>query len=244
MPMLSHLHATLPGWRLREAARQIWRRTTEPAIERVSPKHTLVTREALKTLRQHVIAVDRADVPGDIVECGVAAGGSAAILGRTLTHRHSPRRLWLCDTFEGLPPLSDRDGDYGINTREVAEKWVGQCRSTRDEVAALLADMHVDLTRVVFLPGLFQDTLPHPGMRQIALLHIDGDWYESTRWPLTQLWPLVSPGGIVQVDDYNIWRGAHDAVEEVLAEHPEVEMRRAGGCPNARWFSNPVKHGA
>jgi O-methyltransferase len=67
---------------------------------------------------------------------------------------------------------------------------------------------------VQFVKGLFQETLPAVTVSPIALLHIDGDWYESVKTCLDNLYDKVSPGGIIQFDDYGYWKGARKAVDE------------------------------
>ena len=68
--------------------------------------------------------------------------------------------------------------------------------------------------QVQFTKGLFQDTLPASDVSQIALLHIDGDWYESVKTCLDNLYDKVAPGGIIQIDDYGDWKGARKATDE------------------------------
>ena len=75
--------------------------------------------------------------------------------------------------------------------------------------------------------GLFQKTLPTTEISKIALLHIDGDWYESVRACLENLYDKVTPGGFIQFDDYGYWKGARKAVDEFLENrHIEAPLRR------------------
>jgi hypothetical protein len=69
---------------------------------------------------------------------------------------------------------------------------------------------------VTFVKGLFQETLPITPLSRIAVLHIDGDWYESVKVCLDSLYDKVVPGGIIQLDDYGYWQGARKAVDEFL----------------------------
>ena len=80
---------------------------------------------------------------------------------------------------------------------------------------------------VQFAKGLFQDTLPSSRIARIALLHIDGDWYESVRTSLEYLYDKVVPGGIIQFDDYGYWKGARKAIDEFLAQRRiEAPLRK------------------
>lgn len=148
------------------------------------------------------------DIAGDVVECGSAQGGSAALMALTLRQLKSQRKLWLFDTFEGLPPPSSQDPDF-----ELANLFTGTCIGTLNEVRELFHRLNV-LHGVEFVKGLFQDALPVNRVPQIALLHIDGDWYESVKVCLEFLYDKVVAGGVIQLDDYGYWKGARKAVDE------------------------------
>jgi O-methyltransferase len=129
---------------------------------------------------------------------------------------------WLClnwhwlvrfgwfDTFKGLPPPTAEDPDF-----EIADLFTGDCVGTVDEVPCLFERLQVS-TGVQLVEGLFQDTLPVAPIQHIAILHIDGDWYESVKACLENLYDKVTPGGVVQLDDYGYWKGARKAVDEFL----------------------------
>lgn len=173
---------------------------------------TMCSDARLRGLYRAVHHVVAQDIPGDIVECGVARGGSAALMGLTLRKLGSNRRLWLFDTFEGLPAPSDADPDFHI-----ANRYTGTCIGRLEEVRANFSRLGiVDGTN--FVKGLFEDTLPTAPIERIAVLHIDGDWYRSVRACLQCLYEKVSPGGVIQFDDYGYWKGARKAVDEFLAE--------------------------
>src|SRR5258708_39355590 len=166
----------------------------------------------LRGLQKAVHQTIAKGVPGDIVECGTARGGSAAFLGMLLKKLDPRRRLWVFDTFEGIPPPTDADPDY-----EIARQFTGAFRGSIEEVTNLFKQFGFsDLT--VPVKGLFEDTLRKSGVGPIAVLHIDGDWYRSVRVCLDELWDRVSLGGVVQVDDYGHWAGARKAVNEFISE--------------------------
>lgn len=179
--------------------------------------YTMLNHSRARALYEAVRSVVAAKIPGDLVECGVARGGSAALLALTLrslldatSSVNLPRRVFAFDTFAGLPPPTRDDPDY-----EIARDWTGQCRGDEAEVRALFCDLGIaDLTECI--KGTFQETLPVWRSGPIALLHLDGDWYESVRVCLDCLWDRVSPGGIVQIDDYGAWAGARKAVDEFM----------------------------
>ena len=219
--ILSNLHAALPGWRLRARLHRSWMRLPNRSmVALVDPATTWLSPVRLRSLERHLRAVDAEGIEGDVVECGVAAGGSATLLGLWLTRAKSQRRLFLCDTFAGLPSPTEEDPDY-----ENAVAWTGQCLGSLVDVRERLEQSGVDLMRVKFVEGLFQETLPHPEMRRLAFVHLDGDWYDSTITCLRALWPLLNRGGRIQLDDYGVWQGCRKATDEFLAEHPEVSLK-------------------
>jgi O-methyltransferase len=151
--------------------------------------------------------VSRSGIPGDIVECGCARGGTAALLG--MASRHSRKHLWLFDSFEGLPPADEIDGS-------AAAKHVGSSYGSTAEVESTLRRLGISETRTHLVPGWFQDTLSVADVRSIALLHIDADWYSSVRTCLETLYERVSSGGYVVLDDYGYWPGCRAAVDEFM----------------------------
>lgn len=172
---------------------------------------TMSSNARLRGLYRGVRAVIQNEVPGDFVECGSALGGSAALIALTMRQLAVTRPLWLFDTFEGLPAPTLDDPDF-----EIANLYTGSCVGTLDEVQTLFERLQVR-EQVQFIKGLFQVTLPAAAVSQIAFLHIDGDWYESVKACLDNLYDKVAPGGIIQFDDYGYWKGARKAVDEFLA---------------------------
>ena len=150
-------------------------------------------------------------IPGDIVECGTARGGSAALMGLVLKAAGAARTLWVFDTFEGIPAPTVADPDH-----EIAALYTGDCRGGLEEVQDLFRRVGI-LDRARLVKGMFQDTLPRCDVGAIAVLHVDGDWYESVKACLDHLYDRVSPGGIIQIDDYGHWEGARKAVDEFMA---------------------------
>jgi O-methyltransferase len=171
---------------------------------RKAPARFRATAEALQT-------IDRNEIPGDIVECGVWQGGNI-ILARLLS---PSRRCWLYDTFSGMPAAGKYDtkmdrkpggiGMLAVPFKQVIENF----RSTET--------LDPDLLR--FVPGLVETTLTEPSNlpTSIAFLRLDTDFYSSTLAELEHLYPLLSPGGILIVDDYGHWIGARRAVDEFFA---------------------------
>jgi O-methyltransferase len=220
MSLIAQLHRTLPGYNVRQSLRRGLCRIPGASQYPLVAGYTWLPPRRLKMLERHVAYIERAGIAGDVIECGVAAGGSAALLGLTMDRHASERLLHLYDTFEGLPPPTEDDPDFSR-----ASQWTGQCRGTLDEVKALFHRLNVKMERMRFVQGLFQETLG-PTMGPIALAHLDGDWYESTMTCLTHIWPALSVGGVMQLDDYGEWQGCRKAVDEFFAERQsQVVMR-------------------
>jgi hypothetical protein len=205
------------GYDLEDAARA--------AVARVLG-HTQLSYERLMTLYQQVAYIERRRLPGALVECGVWRGGAAAVMAQAnLDEGRERRLLHLFDSFEGMPePRRDRDGPEAA--RLVAHAAGGALRSTGVNVASaqqartLIVDcIGYPASSVVLHPGWFQHTLPHARAHvgPIALLRVDGDWYDSTRVVLDMLYDLVTPGGVVVIDDYGHFEGCRRATDEFLA---------------------------
>ncbi|MEO7798854.1 MAG: TylF/MycF/NovP-related O-methyltransferase [Opitutaceae bacterium] len=175
-------------------------------------------------------------IPGDLVECGVAQGGSAlliALVNRKFSDR--PRALWLFDSYEGLPDPTTEDYNNGKTGTHVRPLPKGSCLGTIEDVSRLLFDQHqLPRESVRLVKGWFQDTLPttRDKMGAIALLRLDGDWYESTKVCLEMLFDKVSPGGFVILDDYFSCYGCKRATDEFLSNrhlpYPIVPDGRGG----------------
>jgi O-methyltransferase len=161
-------------------------------------------------------------IPGSIVECGVWRGGSMQAVARTLLARGvTDRDLHLFDTFEGMPPPTDRD--RRPDGKPASELLASRPRSrkvwavaTMEDVQAGMADTGYPAAHVHLHRGLVEDTIPAQAPDRIAILRLDTDWYESTRHELEHLYARVPSGGVVIFDDYDFWQGARQAIDEFL----------------------------
>ncbi len=182
---------------------------------------TMCSNARLRGLYRALHYVVSRNIPGDVVECGCAQGGSAALMALTLRQLRSQRKLWLFDTFEGLPAPTAEDPDF-----EVADLFTGTCVGKLNEVRELFDRLGV-LDGTEFVKGLFQQVLPATAVPQISVLHIDGDWYESVKVCLEFLYNKVAPQGVIQFDDYGYWKGARKAVDEFFEQRGiQVPLKR------------------
>ena len=178
--------------------------------------YTMLTPIRLLSLYLNVKALCDADVPGDIVECGTAGGGSVVLMAVAVQHYSKrPRTVFACDTFTGMPAPNDQTDRTDQSSASASNWGIGTCSSGGEDMVQTLAESFG--VKLVTVPGLFRDTLATLPSSSIAMLHADGDWYDSTKDILTMLEPRVTtPGGIVQIDDYGYWNGCRKAVDEYI----------------------------
>jgi hypothetical protein len=191
--------------------------------------YTMTTVQRIEAVCSATEYILKYDIPGAFVESGVWMGGSSMAAASTLAkHGVTDREMYLFDTFEGIPPPGEHDGVIG-GWRSVEEWW--QTENAKPDsapfldapvetVRANMARTGYDLDHVHLVPGLVQETLPASAPEQIAFLRLDTDWYESTKVEMELLFPRLSVGGVLIIDDYGFTEGSHKAVDEFLADYP------------------------
>lgn len=176
--------------------------------------HTMVGMKRLDNLQHCVETVLKENVPGDFVETGVWRGGASIFTKGVLrAHADHGRHVWLADSFRGLPPANAADfpADRGWNLDKHAELAI-----SRQTVEANFRAYGLLDERVHFLEGWFKDTMPTAPIDRLAVLRLDGDLYESTIQVIEPLYPKLSVGGFVIVDDYGL-APCRKAVEDYRA---------------------------
>lgn len=222
-------------WLRERVAGTVEGRARAAAVFRAMP-HSLVGWKGLEATHDAVMLINRERIGGAIVECGVAQGGCAALMASTDARAGGGRRLFLCDSYEGLPDPTAEDFEDGRTGSHASVLERGSCLGTEGEVAELLFERFgIERSRVRMVKGWFQDTLP--GLSReigaVALLRIDADWYESVKCCLDSLYDRVVGGGVVIIDDYGSCHGARRAVDEFLAARGirvMLEHDGRGGC--------------
>jgi hypothetical protein len=193
-----------------QALRMAW------LIFQVKPAYTMVSATRLINLYQRVQDANRLNLAGDIVECGVWHGGSSAMMGAAVQDDSAfigKRRLWLFDSFQGLPPPGSHDGE-----KERAFYFEGWCKGDIDKIEQIFRRLHIPWEQATVIPGWFDVTLERAPIEQIAVLHVDADWYDSVKLVLDKLYDRVVPGGFIVIDDYWVWPGCKKAVGDFLQE--------------------------
>jgi len=213
------------------ASRWGWAIKGLPSINRAAALYrikgsTMTTPERCRNLWNLCLEVLGRDIGGGFVECGVWKGGSAAIMGLAMRHARQVRPLHLFDSFEGLPEPGDKDGEmalaYSGGRGSGALESIHHCKAGLDEVRHLLHEqLLLPADRIHYHVGWFQNTIPADAahLGTIAILRLDGDWYESTRVCLEYLYPLLVPGGVLILDDYFCWEGCRKATDEYRSAH-------------------------
>jgi len=165
-------------------------------------------------------------IPGDIVECGVWRGGMTQLAALTMIHfNDTSRKIYLYDTFEGMPKPEDEDLDWNGNRaldtwRAITlkgERWGfgGDINS----VTKLMLSTKYPKEKIIITKGKVEDTIPNVIPKEISLLRLDTDFYKSTLHELNHLFPILNSGGILVIDDYGYYLGSRKATDEYFKKN-------------------------
>lgn len=207
-------------------------------LQQIRP-YTMLSEQRLYSLYKLARHVCENNIPGNFVECGVAAGGSSALLAWVIKKYSShPRTLYACDSFSGMPAPTADDSHQGVDAQSTG--WgTGTCSAPEGSVREICNKLEVaDI--LVPVKGYFEETLPHmrDWMGMIALLHMDGDWYVSTRAILDNLYDHLMDDALIQVDDYGYWEGCQKAIHEFeTARSIKFAIKPIDGT--GVWFAKP-----
>ncbi len=189
---------------------------------------TMVGLGRLDDLQACVESVIADGVEGDLIEAGAWRGGASILMRATLDAVGDERTVWVADSFAGFPE-ADAPDDGSLDLRDF------------DFLAAPLEDVRASFARlgyedrVRFVPGFFEQTLPPLADRRWAIVRLDADTYEATRLALRCLYPGLSVGGHLILDDYGSFEGCRRAVDEFRAEHAIAEPIEVVDSTCARW---------
>ena len=237
------------GWR-RSALRVLYRvlgrwnlvlaRTVEVSVnDRLEGRnfpvlgHTMVGIRRLDHLQACIETVIREDVPGDLIEAGVWRGGCAIFMRAVLqVNRGEGRNVWLADSFEGHPP--PRPDQYPADRGTGFERWEFQAVSL-EEVLHNFESYGLLDPSVRNLKGRFNETLTSAPFTKLALIRLDAVSYGSTIEALRLLYPKLSPGGFVVVDDYGASPQCRAAVDDFRREQDLHEQLQVGDWTSVCW---------
>jgi O-methyltransferase len=177
--------------------------------------HTMVGVHRLQNVRELAQRVIDEKIPGDFMETGVWRGGCCILMrGVLAANGVRDRKVYAADSFAGLPPpnpeLYPQDKGWDLHKHEELAIPLEQVKDNFSRYG-LLDD------QVVFVKGLFNDTLPSLQAGPFSLIRLDGDLYESTYVALEALYPKLSPRGFVIIDDYKLILPCQQAVTDYRA---------------------------
>jgi O-methyltransferase len=179
---------------------------------------TMIGMQRLTSLQRCVETILAENVPGDLVECGVWRGGSCILMRAVLAvYGDEKRRVWVVDSFEGVPPPDKENYVADENLR--LDLSADVLAVSEDTVKSNFKRYGLLDDRVRFLPGWFKNTLPDAPIERIGLLRLDGDLYESTIQALDALYPRLSVGGFCIIDDYHAIDACRQATTEYREKH-------------------------
>jgi asparagine synthase (glutamine-hydrolysing) len=180
---------------------------------------------------------------GDVLEFGVALGGSGILLAHAA---RNGRRFFGFDVFAMIPPpTSDKDDQKSKDRYEVIRagksvgidggEYYGYKNDLLAEVKTSFArhGVAVDGQGVILCKGLFEETWPAAGVARVALAHIDCDWYDPVKYCLNACADKMDKGAIMVIDDYNDYGGCRTAVDEFLQQRGDFVFE-AGANPFIR----------
>lgn len=208
------------------------------SIKKIRAK-TMLPYARLVTLYQAVLHCEKRGVGGDYVECGVWKGGAVGLMAlANLAHGIRRRKIHLFDAFTDIcQPNPEKDGERALQEAAAYGKTRKECLigeikpmdgfydsfggpGVKDEVAEFLKNqIGYPEEQTIFHHGWFQNTVHADSkeMSNIAILRLDGDWYESVKICLDHLYEKVVIGGFVIIDDYSTYEGCTRAVDEFRA---------------------------
>ncbi len=162
---------------------------------------TMIGLKRMDNIKKCVIETINNNIEGDLIETGAFRGGATIFMrGILKAYGITSKKIFVADSFEGLPKpnhkyIFDKFSKYHKMTELIA---------TIEEVKQNFKNYDLLDEQVIFLKGWFKDTLPTAPIEKLSILRLDGDMYESTMDALIHLYPKLSIGGYIIVDDYNI----------------------------------------
>ncbi len=203
--------------------------------------HSMIGLKRLHNLASLTQRVIDERIPGDLIETGVWRGGACILMkGVLASNGVRDRKVFVCDSFEGLPPPDEAKFPNDANDMHHTFKELAiplEVVRSNFQKYDLLDD------QVVFVKGFFEDTLPKLSPTPLAIMRLDGDMYQSTIEALTNLYPRLSAGGFVIIDDYGAVPACQAAVVDFRQAHAiEDEMFPIDGI--GVWWQRGLSGGA
>jgi len=184
--------------------------------------------------RDAIQYVLRNNIEGAVIECGVDAGYFESVWIDELLRQGKTRDIYLYDTFTGLtaPGANDYTCDgarlYKMDKDQVYKHWADQivtdklntwCYTPLEKVQQTLFSTGYPQDKLHFIVGDVMETLRDDENipDKIAILRLDTDWYETSKYELERMYDKVVPGGVIIFDDYYHWDGQRRATDEFFS---------------------------
>lgn len=214
------------GYELRKIKDRDFSEKDLEIIKTVKP-FTQTSPSRIISLINSIEYVVKNNIPGSIVECGIWKGGSVMAAIKTLQYlENAKKEFFLYDTFEGMTKPSEFDvsikqssGIDLFSKSKINEQSSSLNNVSLSEVKKNIFSLGYDKNLIHFIKGKVEDTIPENTPKEISILRLDTDWYESTKHELIHLFPRLSKGGILIIDDYGYWKGSKKAVDEYFTKN-------------------------
>lgn len=201
-------------------------------IYEISAPYTVTSLKKMERLYESVIYVNENNIEGAYVECGVYKGGSVMNMALTQLNYAKLVHIYLYDTFEGMTPPGDFDVNYrGISASRILKRPSKRGIASLEQVKKNLSLTYYPKEFLHFRQGDVAITLRENVPEKISLLRLDTDWYESTKVELEVLYPRLSKGGVLILDDYGYWKGSRKATDDYFSSigiKPEFKPMEEG----------------
>lgn len=205
-------HFDLELVRLTPSSEEDYLESGHAAENRIEDAETMLGTRQLDRMHRCIREVLENHIEGDLLEAGVWRGGMTIFMRAALmAYQSSNRKVWVADSFEGLPPVNPEHDKFAWKKGDMAVSL--------EEVKANFARYSLLDDQVVFLKGFFAETLPKAPILKLAILRVDADLYDSTRDVLQNLYRLLSPGGYAIFDDYQNLPDCRRAIDEFRHAH-------------------------
>ena len=199
----------------------------EISILNISAKYSMTSLARRWALINAIKYVKNQKIDGDFVECGVWKGGNLIIFNNLNRKYNLNKKIFGYDTFSGMSEPTIHDNNFlNINAKKEWEKNKKEnnintsfnCYSSLDEVKNNIKNCSEEksIEKINLVLGKVEETLIKQENlpKNISILRLDTDWYESTKIELEILYPKLTKGGVLIIDDYGQWKGSRKAVDE------------------------------
>ena len=194
--------------------------SSQKELLKIAQKYSRTNVRRLWSLLQSMEYVFQNNIEGELVESGVWKGGNLILFKKFLDEKKVKKKIYAYDTFEGQPEPGNFDYKIGYFKKVFAKKIYNQKKNWNkielNNVKKNILSECGNIDNIIFIKGLVENTLNNVQNlpNKISILRLDTDFYESSKMELEILYPRLSYGGILIIDDYATWTGVKKAVDE------------------------------